>query len=43
MVEKAKALLKLKHAGFDTAVGHGVPMVFGVDDEPSSLRRNSKP
>lgn len=36
MVEKAKALLKMRRAGFETANRRGVRMVFGVDVEPEA-------
>jgi len=34
MLEKARALLKMRRAGFETAVRSGVRMVYGVDAEP---------
>jgi imidazolonepropionase-like amidohydrolase len=34
MLEKGRAALKLRRAGFDIAIRHGIRMVYGVDAEP---------
>jgi imidazolonepropionase-like amidohydrolase len=35
-MEKARAVIKLRHAGFDTAVRNGVRIAFGVDAQPEA-------
>lgn len=39
MMEKERQVVKLKRAGFDTALKHHVKIAFGVDDDPDYLDR----
>ena len=39
MMEKERQVVKLKRAGFETALKHHVKIAFGVDDDPDYLDR----
>lgn len=39
MMEKERQVVKLKRAGFETALKHHVEIAFGVDDDPDYLDR----